>query len=156
MTMPAHLEIERRLTLSPERCFALWTDPKEVRRWWGPKDRSGVPFAAHTVEWDVRAGATWRIGMVSPDGTRFWQSGEIIEVSPPHLLRFSFHWVEGGQRGPTTEISVHFQPDGSGTRMVFVQAGFTDAEVRDGHREGWSECLDRLAQTLERDRSEAA
>ncbi len=144
--MPAHLEIERRLTLSPERCFGLWANAEAVRQWWGPKDRGGVPFKAHTVEWTVQTGATWRIGMVAPDGTPFWQGGEMMEVQPPRLLRFSFHWIENGQRGPTTEVSVRFEPDGSGTRMVFVQSGFADAAVRDGHREGWSECFDRLAE----------
>lgn len=154
--MSAYLEIERRLTLSPERCFGLWTDPGEVRRWWGPKDRNGVPFEAHTVDWDVRTGATWRIGMVAPDGTRFWQSGEMIEVNPPNLLRFTFHWVENGRRGPTTEISVRFVPEGSGTRMLFVQSGFADTEIRDGHSDGWNECLDRLVHAVLRHQGKAA
>ena len=71
----------------------------------------------------------------------------MIEVVPPRLLRFSFYWIENGQPGPKTEISVRFVPDGEGTLMTFTQKGFADEATRDGHVQGWDECLDRLAET---------
>jgi uncharacterized protein YndB with AHSA1/START domain len=154
--MTASLEIERKLTLSPQQCFALWADPDEVRKWWGPKDHTGAPFKAEIVEWKVQEGAAWAINMIAPDGTVYRQSGEMIEVDPPRRLRFSFHWVENGSRGPMTEITVRFDPDGTGTRMRFTQSGFADAEVRDSHAEGWHECLDRLDEAAARRETTAA
>lgn len=139
------LRIERRLTLPPDRCFALWADPGELGRWWGPSDGAGAPFTADILAWTAAPGASWRIRMTAPDGAVFWQGGEMIEVVPPRLLRFSFHWIEEGRRGPAAEITVRFEPDGSGTRLVFIQAGFADIAVRDGHEQGWGECLDRFA-----------
>jgi len=144
------LEIERSLSLSPERCFALWTDPEEVRKWWGPKDETGTPFSAEIVQWKVEEGATWIINMIAPDGTVYRQRGEMTEVAPPHRLRFSFRWDDDNQSGPTTEISLKFERDGSGTRMRFRQSGFASSAQRDGHEGGWLECLDRLQELAAR------
>lgn len=149
------LEIERRLKLSPERCFALWTDPSELRYWWGPKDETGAPFRSEILHWNVDEGATWAINMFSPDGQIYPQGGEMLEVDAPHLIRFSFHWIENGVRGPRTEISVRFEPDGAGTRLLFRQSGLADADVRDGHSEGWNECLDRLMDAAQRESQSA-
>lgn len=153
--MTERLEVERRLTLAPKDCFALWTDPIELQQWWGPKDETGAPFRAEIIQWRVEEGATWAINMFSPRGEIYRQGGEMIEVASPRLIRFSFHWIEDGRRGPKTEISVSFDPDGEGTRLRFRQSGFADAEVRDSHSEGWHECLDRF-EAAARQESEAA
>lgn len=143
--MTHSLKLARHVPLTPELAFALWTDASQLETWWGPKDENGAPFTAEIIDWTAKPGSPWRIRLTAPDGTRFEQGGEMIEVSPPRLLRFSFHWIENGQKGPTTQISVQFDPDGDGTRVSFEQAGFADAATRDSHETGWQECLDRLA-----------
>lgn len=154
--MSVDLLIERRLSLPPEACFALWVDPGEVQQWWGPKDDEGTPFRANVIAWVAREGATWAIDMTAPDGTIYRQRGEMIEVNPPSVLRFSFHWLEHGEPGPKTMICVHFEPDGEGTKMTFRQSGFVDEGVRDGHTEGWHECLDRLVNAAKRKEATAS
>ena len=144
--MTVDLRIERRIDQTPEACFDLWAQPHEVAQWWGPKDEAGRPFRAKIEAWSASPGEAWSIIMTSPDGAEYFQCGKILEVKRPHLLRFSFAWVEAGQRGPETEIRVEFQPEGSGTRLIFEQIGFSDETTRDGHVEGWKECLDRFAQ----------
>ena len=32
--------------------------------------------------------------------------------------------------------------------MTFVQNGFADEPTRDGHVQGWNECLDRFAEAV--------
>ena len=142
--MTERLEIERRLTLPPARCFALWADPAALAAWWEPRDESGTPFRAEVLEWRAEPGAPWKIRMLAPDGTEFLQGGRMVEVAAPHLIRFTFAWIEDGRAGPETEITVRFDADGTGTRLSFVQSGFDDAASRDGHAEGWAECLDRF------------
>lgn len=151
MTASTELKLERHVPLSPRDCFALWTDADALKAWWGPKDEHGRAFEAHFVQWPAQSGAPWRIGMTAPDGTVFWQEGEMLEIDPPRQLRFSFSWSDDGGRGPATEITVRFVPEGAGTRLVFVQSGFSDAPTRDGHGAGWAECLDRLVAGAERD-----
>lgn len=143
--MTAELRLERHINQSLETCFDLWTHPDEVAQWWGPKDDAGRPFKATVEAWSLKPGDAWAITMTAPDGTVFSQSGTMLEVERPRLLRFTFAWVEKNKRGPETEIRVSFAPDGQGTRVIFEQLGFADEPTRDGHVEGWRECLDRLS-----------
>ncbi|MEO0915947.1 MAG: SRPBCC domain-containing protein [Pseudomonadota bacterium] len=142
--MTADLKLERYIDQTPEACFDLWAQPDQVAQWWGPKDDLGNPFKAKVEAWSLTPGEDWAITMIAPDGTVFSQCGTILGVERPGLIRFSFAWLENGQRGPETEIRVAFNPDGSGTKLVFEQLGFADAATRDGHVQGWHECLDRF------------
>ena len=145
--MTADLRLERRIDQTPEACFDLWTHPDQVAQWWGPKDDTGQPFKAKVEAWSLTTGDAWAISMTAPDGTVFSQSGTFLEVDRPRLIRFSFAWLENGQSGPETEIKVAFTPDDGGTRLVFQQLGFVDTATRDGHVQGWQECLDRFVST---------
>ena len=40
------LRIERLIAATPERLFALWTQPKELVKWWGPE---GFTTPAHAI-----------------------------------------------------------------------------------------------------------
>lgn len=156
MTTENTLRLERQISLSPQKCFALWTDPARLADWWGPRDETGNPFKAHSVDWDVEKGRRWRIGMTAPDGTVFRQEGEFLHIEESTELRFSFRWIDdGGARGPTTTVTVQFEADGPGTRLIFIQSGFVDPEARDGHASGWKECLDRLVLATQHSREVA-
>lgn len=52
---------------------------------------------------------------------------------------------------PRTVVTVLFQEEGNHTRLTLTQTGFDSAASRDGHREGWSSTLDRLALLAEAD-----
>ena len=45
-------------------------------------------------------------------------------------------------------MTVALAAHGDRTEMTFRQTGFESDEDRDGHREGWSECFDRLEEHL--------
>ncbi len=137
------LEIERYVARPPKVCFALWTDPQKLALWWGPRDEQGRPFRTGSVDWTAEVGSPWRIEMFSPSGTRFEQAGEMLEVSAPDLLRFSFRWVEDGVPGPEMEIRIRFVAEEGGTRMYFQQTGLITEHARAEHHAGWQECFDR-------------
>jgi uncharacterized protein YndB with AHSA1/START domain len=46
-----------------ELVFRVWTDPKHVARWWGPKG-----FTNTIREMDVRPSGVWLSVMHGPDG----------------------------------------------------------------------------------------
>jgi uncharacterized protein YndB with AHSA1/START domain len=142
------LSLERLISLPPARCFALWSRAEVLEKWWGPKDDAGRNFLSRVLEWVPEPGASWQIQMTAPDGSTYLQGGEMLEVVAPKLLRFSFHWIEAGQRGPATEILVRFEAEGTGTRLIFTQSGFRDGPTRDGHVGGWQECIDRFVAAL--------
>jgi uncharacterized protein YndB with AHSA1/START domain len=69
---------------------------------------------------------------------------------PNERLVFTHRWQEPeGEPSVATLITITFSEAGAGrSRMEFHQQGFKSPESRDGHRGGWEECFDRLAELL--------
>ncbi len=55
--------------------YTVWTDPKHVKQWWGPK-----VFTTPVVEMDVRPGGAYRFVMRSPEGDEYPMKGVYLEV----------------------------------------------------------------------------
>lgn len=77
-----------------------------------------------------------------------WQGGVYREAVEPERLIFTFAWDGAdGRPGPETLVTIRFADHGDGrTRMTFRQGVFDTEANRDGHREGWTECFERLAE----------
>ena len=131
------LVIRRVFDASQDLVFESWANPEHAIRWWGPKD-----FTVPSLELDARVGGAWRAHMRSPEGKDYRQHGVVREIVRPHRLVFTFIWDEE----PDHEmlVTVTFTDRGGKTEVHFRQDGFHSVEERDSHREGWSECFDRL------------
>jgi uncharacterized protein YndB with AHSA1/START domain len=124
--------------------FKLWTDPKHVRNWWGPRD-----YPAAHIEMDVRPGGRWRHCLHgTEDGRDLWMGGVFREVVAPERLVFTFAWEEEGERGLETLITVTFAERDGKTLMTFRQTPFQSDGERDGHQGGWTSTFDRLDEHL--------
>ncbi len=138
------LHIERVIAAPPERLFALWTEPEELAKWWGPESFTTPKYAM-----DVRAGGRWRTTMRRPDGTENTVSGIYRTIDPPRRVVFTWGWDDdAGLRGHETEVTVTLEPVPGGTRMVLTQQAFVDRHSRDRHAQGWTSslmCLEREA-----------
>ena len=138
------LRIERLIAAPPERVFALWTEPEQLVKWWGPE---GYDIPAHAI--DARAGGHWRTTMRMSDGKRMTVSGVYRSVEKPHRLVFTWAWEdETGVRGHETEVTVTFAAAPGGTKLVLLQKEFATVDARDRHAKGWSstlDCLQRVA-----------
>ena len=135
------LRLERLIPSSPESLFALWTEPEQLLKWWGPQD---CVTSVHTL--DLRPGGRWRILLHRSDGSSLAVSGVYRVVEPPRGLAFTWAWEdESGARGHETEVVVTFEPAPGGTRLVLLQRHFQNRQRRDGHDAGWSASFERLA-----------
>ena len=136
------LRLERLIAAPPERLFALWTEPNELVKWWGPE---GFTVPSHAI--DARPGGSWRTTMRSPDGKSQTVSGRYSAIEPPRRLVFSWAWEdERGVRGHETEVTVTFAPVPGGTKLVLVQKEFDSKESRDRHAHGWESTFNCLVQ----------
>ena len=86
--------------------------------------------------------------MRAPDGQELWLGGIYREIVANRLLVMTHAWDDGGKPGHETLVTVRFADLGAKTRVTLEQTGFDSVESRDGHRGGWSECLDILAEHL--------
>ena len=121
--------------------WSAWADPDQAKQWWGPRG-----FSAPVVELDERPGGKWRALMIAPDGTELWQHGIYRELVPKKKIVYTFVW----DREPDHEmlVSIDFAAKGKKTEITFQQTGFKSDGEREGHKGGWGESFDRLAEHL--------
>jgi uncharacterized protein YndB with AHSA1/START domain len=136
------LEIRRRVGASPARVFAAWTDPEELKAWWGPEGAS-CPAA----EVDLRVGGAYRIANRFRDGRTVWIVGTFEVVEAPRKLVYTWRLEPGP--GGIERVTVLFEPRGDETEIIVLHEGVEDVAQRDGHERGWLGCLGGLARRLE-------
>ena len=99
-----------------ELVFQMWTDPKHIGNWWGPKG-----FTTTIHEMDVRPGGVWRFIMHGPDGRDYQNKIVYLETAKPERL------VYDHVSGPLFRMTVTFTAQAGKTkvmaRMVFETAG---------------------------------
>ena len=138
------LLIERIFDAPRELVFRVWTDPKHLMKWWGPRDFKPIAF-----EQDFQVGGAYRAGIRAPDGSEHWKSGVYKEIVPNERIVMTFKW-EDGAWDVENVCTVTFIPMASGrTLFRFHQAPFKSVAARDSHIGGWTGLLDNLTTYLE-------
>jgi len=136
-----------------ELVYKMWTDPKHVKQWWGPRD-----FTIPRCELDVRPGGAIRIDMQGPAGTPFAgvfpTTGVFREVVEPERLVFSETAFLEEHGDPAIEglTTVTFEEENGKTKVTvhsaIVWAKPEAADAVAGMEAGWAEQLDKLAEYL--------
>jgi uncharacterized protein YndB with AHSA1/START domain len=147
------LEIKRLIKAPRELVFEAWTDPEQLKKWFGPDDDFVVPL----VKVDLRVGGKYRIQMKRPDGEFHTAVGTYLEIEPPERLAFTWAWEKDGgepdfgELEPTEMlVALEFFPRGKQTELVLTQEKFASVESRDRHEHGWSGCFDKLEKFFSR------
>jgi uncharacterized protein YndB with AHSA1/START domain len=155
------LHITRIFDAPRERVWQAWTDPQELKKWWGPKD-----FTAPHIQNDLRTGGKYLYAMHGPAGSEFdkdmYSGGEYIEVIPMEKIVATDHFAdehgnkitpaEMGMPGewPTDDmrVTVTFEDAGEGkTKLTIVHEGHP-AEFAGDAEAGWNQSLDKFAAIL--------
>jgi uncharacterized protein YndB with AHSA1/START domain len=137
------LEIARVLPAAPSVVFESFSDPDRLARWWGPKG-----FSIPAVDFEPRAGASYRIAMEPPDGDPFKLTGDFHEVDPPARLAFTFRWEDPDPDDVETVADLSFRDRGDATEIVLTQGPFKTEARLELHRGGWSDSFDKLEALL--------
>jgi uncharacterized protein YndB with AHSA1/START domain len=140
------LEIVRVFDAPRDLVYRAWTEPERMAQWAAPHG-----YTITHNEGEIRPGGAWRSCMRSPEGEDLWLGGVYREVIENELLVFTHAWDDDdGKPGRDTLVTVAFEDEEGATRMTFRQSGFESADDRDGHRGGWNESFERLAEVLSR------
>ena len=135
------LVVRRTIRATAEKLFAAWTEPAQLKKWWGPR-----PVTCLDAEVDLRIGGSYRIANQMPDGTVLWIVGEFEMVDRPHKLVYS--WRAGPGSPDSERVTVQFQPQGDATEVIVTHERIPNATMRNLHQAGWDGCLDGLASYL--------
>lgn len=149
--------IERVFNAPPDRVWKSWTDPKLIKRWWGPKG-----FTAPDVKIDLREGGKYLYSMKSPEGQKFWSTGVFKEiVKNERIVATDSFADEKGNVVPAThyQMSPDFPMEltvtttfeklpGRKTKLTLRQGQIPVGPMVEMTKAGWGESLDKLAKTL--------
>jgi uncharacterized protein YndB with AHSA1/START domain len=104
--------------------FKYFTDSARWAAWWG---------AGSTI--DARPGG--RVYIKHPGGAE--SSGEVVEMSPPSRIVFTYGFASGTPIGPGESlVTIDLEPADAGTRLRLSHAFAEDkAAARDEHIQGW-------------------
>ncbi len=131
--------------------FQMWSDPKHLMHWWGPK---GWTLPVCNV--DFRPGGVWHYCMRGPGGEEGWGKAVYREIVEPERIVYvdTFADAEGNQIEGTPEIvvTVTFTEQNGKTKLTshaqFASVKDLEATLAMGMAEGLAETWDRLEQYL--------
>lgn len=134
------LEICRVLDTPVADTWQAWTDPDIVSLWFAPG-----AMRCEVLEYDVRAGGSYRIRMRDESDGVHTVAGRFVEVTQERRIVMSWGWE--GSDAPVSQVTVSFAAHGDGTRVDILHEGLVTEESIAAHREGWEGCLDKLPAT---------
>jgi uncharacterized protein YndB with AHSA1/START domain len=117
--------------------FEAWTDPEQLRLWWGPR---GFSNTFHEIE--VAPGGVWTYTMHGPDGTNYENEMRFVEIVTPEKI------VIDHQTTPRFTLTVLFDDYRGKTKITFRQLFETEQvyeAIRKLATQGNEENFDRLA-----------
>jgi uncharacterized protein YndB with AHSA1/START domain len=156
---PQDIVLVRTFDAPVEAVWKAWSDPREVERWWGPKQYTS-PFA----KIDFREGGRYVFAMKAPEshgGHETYTAGTFGKIVPMQRIELTqgLSDRDGNPVDPASlgmppdfprEIPtvVTFKPVAGKTTVTVVEGGWTPGQMLDFSEAGMSECLDKLAETL--------
>jgi uncharacterized protein YndB with AHSA1/START domain len=134
------LQIKRFINAPRARVYAAWTDPAQLKQWWGPESVRTRNFAA-----DVRVGGKYRWDLINQEDEEMSVFGEYRELVPEKKIVFSWKWDDDQSwENRTSIVTVELSDHGGGTELLLKHEQLPSEESRDRHNEGWNSVLDRL------------
>ena len=122
------------------RVWELWSDPRQLERWWGPPQYPAT-FERHELRPDGRAAYY----MTGPDGEQYHGWWKVTDVDAPTSLSFvdgfGFEADRSADDMPETTTSVLLSEHEGGTRMELRSAFASRADMERLDEMGMSEGL---------------
>jgi uncharacterized protein YndB with AHSA1/START domain len=150
------LTITRVFDAPREKVWKAWTDPEEVKKWWGPKN-----FTAPVSKIDLRVGGKYLHCMRGPDGKDYWSTGVYREIVPMERIVCTDSFAdEKGNVVPASHygmtgdwplellVTVMFEETGGKAKMILRHEGIPSGMMRELTEAGWNESFDKLAESI--------
>jgi uncharacterized protein YndB with AHSA1/START domain len=140
------LEIKRFIKASRDRVYAAWTDPAQLKNWFGPEWVQTREIIA-----DARVGGKFRWDLINCDGDEKTIEGEYHEIIPGRKIVFTWkHQDDKLWENRSSIVTVEFSDRNGGTELRLKHEKLPSEESRDDHNEGWNSLLDKLEKFVSR------
>jgi uncharacterized protein YndB with AHSA1/START domain len=134
------LAIKRFINAPRERVYRAWTDPEQLKRWFGPENVRTINLTA-----DVRVGGKYRWDLLKENGEEWACLGEYLELVPGKKIIFTWKWDDDDDWKPhNSVVTIELADRDGGTELLLTHEQLPSEKSRDRHNEGWNSVLDRL------------
>jgi len=138
--LKTRLEIRRVINAPRARVYAAWTDPAQLKQWFGPENVQTRGLVA-----DARAGGEFRWDLVNSEGEEMTMRGEFRELQPGKKVVFTWQWDDDEVwENHISVVTVELSDRGGGTELRLIHEQLPNEQSRDGHNGGWNSALDKL------------
>jgi uncharacterized protein YndB with AHSA1/START domain len=145
-TAKLSVEIKRFIKAPRDRVYAAWTDPAQMRQWFGPENVQTRELVA-----DARVGGTFRWDLINSDGEKMTMRGEFRELKSNERVVFSWQWEDDEDwENHISIVTVELDDADGGTELRLTHEQLPNEESRDGHTRGWNSALDKLEKFFSR------
>lgn len=163
---PKEIVITRIFDAPVEKVWKAWTEPEEVKKWWGPKG-----FTAPSIKIDFREGGKFIYAMQGPKGSKWdrvmYSAGVFKEIVPKQKIVTTDYFSdelgnkispvkEGQDQDFPTEMTATILFEDLGENRSKISITYPKAEnetqyeamLKSGMKEGWRSALDKLAESI--------
>ena len=134
------VQLTRLIPARRDQVFLAWTEPEQLRRWWGPG-----AFTCPEAEVDLRPGGSYRLVMAPTEGDPFVLGGTYREVDPPARLVYTWRWETGpAADGSESLVTVEFRERGAQTELVLTHTDFPESHGPAPYALGWEGGLEKF------------
>jgi uncharacterized protein YndB with AHSA1/START domain len=153
------LIVTRTFDAPVELVWKLWTDPEQVKTWWGP-----AQYTSPSCEIDLREGGKYLFCMRSPEdqgGRDFYSVGTYQKIVALERLEFTQSFAdEHGNIIPTARMGMPDMPDevrtvvefekleDNKTKMTITQYDQPANQMFEYAVAGWGQSFDKMAASL--------
>ncbi len=138
------LKIKRFIKAPRDRAYAAWTDPSQLKKWFGPENVQTRDLTA-----DARVGGKFRWDCTDPAGKDVTISGEYREIVPGRKIVFTWRLEEDDDwKSHNSLVTVEFFDREGGTEIHLTHENLPTGPSRDDHEQGWKSVLEKLEKFL--------
>lgn len=148
LTMTITTELDARV----ERAWRLWSDPRQLERWWGPPT-----WPATVVDHDLTPGGRVTYFMTGPDGDKSHGWWQVLAVEPPYRLELKDGFADDdgapNDAMPTTTTVVTLTERDGGRTLMAIETRFPSVEAMEqlvsmGMEEGMAAAMSQIDEIL--------
>ena len=140
------LEVERLIEAPRDQVYTAWTDPAQMKQWFGPENVQTRDLIA-----DARVGGTFRWDLTNSEGERMTMRGEYRELQLGKKIVFTWQWeADEDWENHISIVTVELDDADGETKLRLRHEQLPNEESRDGHRQGWNSTLNKLERLFER------
>src|SRR5438046_5530212 len=145
-TDKTRLEISRVIEAPRDRVYAAWTDPEQLKQWFGPENVKTRELVA-----DARVGGTFRWDIINSEGEEMTMRGEFRELQPDKKIVFTWQWEDDeAWENHVSIVTIELADAEGGTQLRLIHEQLPSEESRDRHTEGWNSVLAKLEKFFSR------